>query len=335
MKVSIGALLTSQLVLVLALVIGVFFYAILVEERSISESVVHGEAAVATCFDEYLLSIENTGVAFITDISLQLKGRVKHIVDHAEASARSAATAVERTRFMENMETNSWHGTRMLPSFGWMILSPLGKKVEDEEDGVVADIVVATLNSTEEFNNWVWFGLPSRNPNPSLDCEFYYYRNATNSSSSLWCLEDLFENPDMPSPSIFPHRYSPAIVKLQEATPCDMDDSLVWMPLNFFVSTLNVVSLTSVVSAIHGPDGSCQGLAAANVRFTSMAKYLDSLVESSRYANLSIALIETTSETILGTSLGSAIYYGACMLGWEMTNFFLHVTHFFFFVFSC
>ena len=215
----------------------------------------------------------------------------------------------------------------MLPSLGWMILGPLQEQqatdtdgdvddVDEDDDVVVADIVVASLNSTiEEYNHWVWFGLPSRNPNPSLGCEFYYYRNATNASSSLWCLEDLYKQPNMPSPSIYPHLYSPAIVKLQNATPCSSGSvgsssrPLVWMPLNFFVWTYNVFALTSVVSGVYGPDGSCQGLAAANVRFSSMSKYLSSLVGSARYEDLNIVLIETTSGKILGTSLlGSATY---------------------------
>lgn len=311
MQISIRIILIIQLVLVLVIACAVFLYTILQEEQSLDAWQAHGEAAVITCFDQYLASIKLTGEEFVKDISLQLTKHVGGVVDYAEAKARAAATAVERTEFMEGMATNSWHGSPMLPSLAWMILGP----PEEEEEDVVADIVIASLNSTEEFNNWVWFGLSSRNPNPTLNCDFYYYRNATNSSSSLWCVQDLFRQPDQPSPSIYPHPFSPAIVKLQASTPCDVDPSreatrrpLVWMPLNFFVWTNNAVALTSVVGGVFGPDGSCQGLAAANVRFTSMSKYLTSLVGSARYANLSIALIETGSGKILGTSFGSAIY---------------------------
>ena len=313
MQISIRTILSLQLVLVLACAVGVFLYTIHIEERSISESVEHGEDAVSTCFDQYMTSIETIGEEFITDISHQLTNHVSDVVDYAESKARAAITTVERTGYMNAMETNDWHGGQMLPSLGWMILGPL-EDATNADDAVVEDIVIASLNSTEEHNNWVWFGKSPRNPNRDLACDFYYYRNATNASSSLWCLEDLYEEPGAPSPSIYPHLYSPAIVKLQNATPCDVavevgeKRPLVWMPLNFFVWTHNVVALTSVVGSVFGPDGTCQGLAAANVKFTSMSKYLTNLVNSARYDNLSIALIESTSGTILGTSLGDAIY---------------------------
>lgn len=80
------------------------------------------------------------------------------------------------------------------------------------------------------------------------------------------------------------------------------------MPLNFFVWTNNAVALTSVVSGVFDKNGNCEGFAAANVKFSSMSNYLTTLVDSARYDNLNIALIETGSSKILGTSLGPAIY---------------------------
>ncbi|CAB9497988.1 sensor kinase/phosphatase LuxQ [Seminavis robusta] len=309
MQASICTVLSIQLVLVLVIACGIFLCTFIIEQDSIAASVDHGEGAVNQCFDQYIETIQEVGESFITDISHQIKNHVEGVVDDAEGVARSAARAVEKTGFMEGMATNSFHGDRMLPSLGWMLLNPL----EDIEDDVVEDVVIAGFNSTEEENNWVWFGTKSRIPNRAMDCDFYYYRNASNLSSSLWCIEDLYEEPDQPSPSIWPHLYSPAIVKLQEATPCVVPENatqrpLTWMPLNFFVWTANVVALTSVVGGVFGPDGTCEGLAAANVRFTSMNEYLTDLAGSARYANLSIALIESSSGTILGTSLGSAIY---------------------------
>ena len=76
MQISIRTILSLQLVLVLACAVGVFLYTIHIEERSISESVEHGEDAVATCFDQYMTSIETIGEEFITDISHQLTNHV-------------------------------------------------------------------------------------------------------------------------------------------------------------------------------------------------------------------------------------------------------------------
>lgn len=307
-QTSIRTILVVQLALILAIAAAIFIEAIVFGEDAVDDSIEHGRDAVATCFDQYLGSIRTTGEAFVLDISKQVKEHVVRVVDSAEDKARIAATAVERMGYMDAMEDNGWHGSHNLPSLGWTILGPL----EEQEEEVVADIVVAGMNSTEDFNNWVWFGLPSRNPNPTLSCEFYYYRNASDLTSYLWCLEDLWADPGMPSPSPWPHLTSPAIVRLQNANPCTPTPQgearpLLWMPLFFVVGTNNPVALTSVFGSVFGPDGTCQGLVTANVRFSAMSTFLVRLVESANYADLNVLLIETTSEKILGTSFGSAI----------------------------